>query len=56
MIKDNTIIYIGIGTNILDTEPVVTIGTTTMRGMTCREWNKQMRISVSYTHLRAHET
>ena len=44
MIKDNTIIYIGIGTNMLDTQPVVTVGTTTMRGWSCREWNKQMRI------------
>tara|TARA_Y100000992_G_C21224637_1_gene472280 strand:+ start:185 stop:631 length:447 start_codon:yes stop_codon:yes gene_type:complete len=42
--SENVIIYLGMTTNLKDNPMCCTTGTTTIGGMTCREWNKHMEV------------
>lgn len=42
--KNTTIIYLGYTTNLDDPRNAVTLGTSTIEGMACREWSKHMKI------------
>ncbi len=44
IMNDTIIIYLGVTTNVKDNPLAVTVGTSTIGGMDCREWNKHMSI------------
>ena len=44
MKNDTTIIYIGMTTNMQDDPQAMTVGTSTIGGMQCREWQKHMKV------------